>query len=303
MGVFSLVPSGSPSIMAPSGNVHPATSARQPPAHRELRRLHRAAGRAQHTSCVPQAEIYPLGGIRGRGREISHSKAAGASLKVLQGWLIKKARRRGKQKRNARSAVAHESPSRLRTSQNQEGSGKGAGTALQPSPGEAAGQGHVKPPASPSTCPSSTPQHPSHQHPQHPSHQQPQHPSQQHPQHPSQQHPQQRSSAVPDGENASQRCRSTAALGKRQASRHTGIGACSRPALGCSRQALPRNPGTPSTLPGAGTIPATAPITAFGERPQKTPRATMNTTGTPQPPQTCWNSPSASLVLLISLCS
>lgn len=37
--------------------------------------------------------------------------------------------------------------------------------------------------------------------------------------------------------------------------RHAGTGACSRPALGCSRRALPQNPGMPSTLPGASSIP------------------------------------------------
>lgn len=101
-----------------------------PPA-RELWRLHRSVGQAPRSGSGRQAEIYPLGGAGGRGRKISHGKAAGASLKVLQGWLIKT---RGEEGRNARSGAAHESPACFRTTRKRQRGREGARSGQLPVP-------------------------------------------------------------------------------------------------------------------------------------------------------------------------
>lgn len=56
-----------------------------------------------------------------------------------------------------------------------------------------------------------------------------------------------------------------------------------------------QSPSTPSMLLAVGTIPAVCTITDLGTDHREPTRDTENIAGTPQ---TCWNSPPASLVLL-----
>lgn len=84
-------PGGTASISALSIH-HPPPDPLQQPPHPTSDGACSAARWAPH-----QEQIYPHGRTGGRGRQISRWEAAGASFKVLQGWLVTKQREEGKQ--------------------------------------------------------------------------------------------------------------------------------------------------------------------------------------------------------------
>lgn len=84
-------PGGTASISALSIH-HPPPDPLQQPPHPTSDGACSAARWAPH-----QEQIYPHSRTGGRGRQISRWEAAGASFKVLQGWLVTKQREEGKQ--------------------------------------------------------------------------------------------------------------------------------------------------------------------------------------------------------------